>query len=756
MQIVIYSGGVIAWFMSTIFTWLANAFGSLAKFACGLLFKMMDVFVDTDTNIIGSALHPLYVFSRDNLVPISLFILVTIFVWNIWKIMFGRFAYSEEDPIALTGRTVFFAILILSSVSIMKFYLGPNINDHLFFGTEKIKMNQIVVTDKDGKKEVKKEVKGFKGVIPIFIEEARANTKSINDAKTVYSENEQNNWDSIKKVADASGQGDAVDSAKESMNGTETSQADGEDDVSFVSDSANSLEDDSLDMGDAIFAALNVNSPIIMIAWLLVYIIVYVILLLIIVYNAVGICWKLIQRLTSLYFVVYMCPLALCCGAAKSTVQIFSSWLRMVIAYSITTVLTVGFMRVAQEVVYNSFTISGRTSNVFVTIFIYSIAIAFLNIIKQLEKYIDNLGFNAVGFPDRSMWENIIGAKALKVAESGIKKGLNKGSHKLIDFAKASPSDSKVKKSLTSNGVTGKGKLSLNQSSKIGAFTPSSIPTQYAKGSNTDGITLLNGKNSEKGFIPDVDGNGNYKDINGRALDPNSLEYFTNMDEKNIKLSDKNKRVGTYPGVKEEKGHLKEDSKGTYYMSKLGEKNNVAIPKGQLDTSVAYTKNGNIWKSGDGDVFYPTKDGSNLVNVGNKKRYSIADSNNGTPYNYVTTNGSDRMARWDVSNSTLKELDSAELQAKNLFGDGYSFVQNGDYLEPDKYSHDGLYNGIKKTLDDDGNEHRFYVQQSIIDDSNKDDIANSIKSNPKTNYLVRSNGRCVYEQIGRECSESTL
>ena len=110
-------------------------------------------------------------------------------------------------------------------------------------------------------------------------------------------------------------------------------------------------------------------------------------MVLLIAYNAVGVCWKLIQRLVAFYVVLYCVPLAFATAPSKSTSKIFESWCRMIAGYTIALILNIGFMKCAQEVITRGFILSGMVGNIIGKAFCFGVILAFITMIKELEKY---------------------------------------------------------------------------------------------------------------------------------------------------------------------------------------------------------------------------------------------------------------------------------------------------------------------------------------------------------------------------------
>ena len=752
MNITVYSGGVIAWLLNSIITWLANIFGSASKFVCGFLFESMDQFLSADTNIVGQALHPLYVFATDTLIPIAFFILIIVMAYSLIKSMFGRFAYTAEDPLLLIGRTFFFGFLIFFSTYIMTFLLGPDISKDLWSSNEQISFSQT---------EYLQEEDEFVGLIPLFINSANASPKTRKEAAKEYKNSETKNRKQFIEFAKKSGNGEVAQKGLDKYDsGTEVSLDDGSSDTGF-----NNSDSYTNKMSIAqMMMASNPANEIFQVIWLLLYFVIYILLFLIVIFSAIGVCWKLVQRFTVLYCLVYMCPLALACGASKNTQPILTGWAKMVAAYGVTTMLTVGFMRVAQEIIYNSFVLSARTTNIFSTIFIYTIAIAFMNFIKSLERYVDRMGLNAVGVPDRSMLNSMIGFAVSqplsRVFSDSIRQGLGSLKNGVLNRGEKiaqSKANSQLKEGIA-NG------LDASQSSlKNGAFAINGEASMYAKLQDGNEMKQLKGHYDDNGsFIPERNSNGDYVATDGTTLNPDNTDFYTDMNDKNIQLEGTDDKVGSYAGVKDQKGYVNTDIKGDNYLAKTPRGENVLIPKSEVKTGTFYNADGSKWvasQSGTNAPRYLKTNDGNLVNVGNGTTYSQVKGEdigkNSKPFDKVVTSGSDRTGRMYTDNSVL-ELDSAEQKAKNYFGNNYSFKNEGIYTNAGDYDSRGLYNGIKSVTDDNGVTRYFECSQELVDNFNSSEVSIAMHRNPSTDYLVRVNGGCVHEHLGKEIDATTL
>lgn len=586
------------------FRWIGSFFGGIIQGLAGFIFSCIDVFLQNGDNslannddgkmIVENVLSPLYDFSKEYLVPIALSIMLLIVIWRLLVTMFGEMAANGEDPIVLFARTIIFGFAIAMSMTII-------------------------------------DTVGNKIVFPIVCDMASVDV-SLNE-----------------KAADGLNKGKAgtIKDINETF-GTNLTEEDMNTPSTKIDDGGSDGEKGAILVAGTLSGALlsfmtGSQGFFVFFLAILVYILIWGVMVLVMAWKCLGICYKLIQRMVSFLFVLYMAPLAFACGPSKSTQRVFEEWCKMVGSYALTMILTTGLLRVTQEIVYQSFVFAGKENINFIgSAMVFGIAIAFIDIIKQLEQYVDKLGFTAIGFQNRSFAGTMIAQATTRAISNALFGGKMSGKRE-AGAAGARKSIGSAMGRFDSRKSAAKDILHPGKTSKIGpAKALDEMFGNKGKGiSSGYGLNVGEVGKNARNLVKDTNGNI-IKDNNGvaHALDkgakPDKNGMITALDGNKIKdngerFSDVSTMpktfntagrdpLGTYVGASKATGiglKRNEDGTGRYYAGKMGNQN-IAVDRNSLaNDGTFYDENGNILNPGisTGNMFAETKDG-NIVNVG--------------------------------------------------------------------------------------------------------------------------------------------
>lgn len=332
---------VIGDILGCIIKYVLSFFGVIIQGLAGVIFNCMEIFLKQDAvgdkSIIEKVMEPLLTFSTDYLVPIALSLMILICMWRLCVSLFGELTSGSEEPLMLIMRAVLFAILLANS--------------------------QLII-----------------------------NAVSDDFVLTIVSEMGSVNVETSKEATKGFEMGS--DNAVKNINETFNTDITNED----ISDLSGEVNEDAVNGGITVGSsvglaivsyAVGAKAVFMFFVALLIYFAVWGILVLVMAWKCIGVCYKWIQRMVSFLFVLYMAPLALTCGPSKKTQRIFEEWCMMLASYALTLVLTTGLLRVIQEIVYHSFIYAGEETNIIVQAMIFGIAIAFIDVVNQLEQYID-------------------------------------------------------------------------------------------------------------------------------------------------------------------------------------------------------------------------------------------------------------------------------------------------------------------------------------------------------------------------------
>ena len=415
-----------------------------------------------------------------------------------------------------------------------------------------------------------------------------------------------------------------------------------------------------------------------------------------------------------------MIPVTLACGPAKSTQRIFEEWLKMIASYVVLLVATAGFMRVGTFVIYQSFHYAGST-NLISNIFSFMVAIMFLTIIYDLEKYVEKLGLNAVGLPDSvSGISREIGGLAnnlkYSLTREGVRSALNaaKGIPSNPDFQVKTP-DHIPDRSLNEafgqginekdddgNEINPLASFMMDRNDNDNAFVTDSNG-DYVRGS--DGLM-----HHEDEFEEDENGNVVLRDNPSVTPEDETMKERYSIADADAGIASEGIRgldesTGAFTKVKDapERTSAVADQNGNYFMSQSDD-GMIAVNRDDLDSSnmanyaLKTDNEGNFraveWNSdSDGDKFRLDRDG-NLVNIGNGVSYSLAatGTDGAVEVRYMT----DRKGKKVVNAKSNRVEDRVQYNTNLPKNAKISSMNNLEYCSTLYSAKDGTRTGIAR------------------------------------------------------------
>jgi len=600
---------IITNLLAIILRWIATMFAKLMQGLAGIIFNSVSIFLSSNVtgndSLIEQVLSPIKNFAVDYLIPLSMELLFLILAWNLVKTIFGSFSSNNDEPFVLVGRAIVSGILILNCG------LFINLVSHDIVMPIAQAMAQIPV------EETNKAVEGFKAgadmsfgdTVKLFgdVEGADSYDSGVLDVSELDPTND-NSVTENKKT------GSGNNSSKKIDNSTKWGV-----EITEITGGA---------LGTAIINyASGGDLLVVVILVIVVYLIVWCFMVLYMAWLMLLCFWKLIQRMVAFFICLYMTPLAAACFPSKSTKRIFEEWIRMIAGYGVTIILTVAFLRLSQEVVYNAFIYAGST-NILAAAMVFGIAISFLKIILKLEIYVDKLALNAIGTSDSSMLasmftrdliQRVIGGGSMARGKST---GAGAKSKALLpsikDIARGNLTNSRK---AATNAVLGKGPLPgmKTGADSIKAATNAKNLTKDKMGNiikDANGIAHKISKDAKP------DKNGMIKATDGTKLPYNSQRY-KDLSEGQKTINANGKKLPTNVGVKRAGLNLAANPEGNGKYLKAG---NMAVDRDKLTGNV-FDKDGNAY-TGHGDAYFETKNGEAInfgaVDLNNIQTYDVA------------------------------------------------------------------------------------------------------------------------------------
>ena len=681
---------IVEWILE----FIAKAFGSACQFLAGVIFDSIESFMGSDQNIIIKILSPVYNFSINYLVPFAFSFLAVILVCNLIKTMFGKYSTSRDEPITLVVRGVIFVILIAATPMLIG----------LIGGT---------VETTSGANE--------SGIV-LQMTSAMADVGTSNDS------NGRSGLTSVKKSSTKKDIKDTLSNGKDTINkfiGYSADKSDSDDGGSTYTARKNT---DKNTVGSTI-SDTGMNSEdtggfAVFIIGILGYVLIYCVMVFVMAWKCLKICSRFIYRFVIFLVILYMAPVAFSCGPSKSTQKIFEEWLKMIASYAVLLITTTAFMRIGVVVIYQAFHYSASSSLIQV-VFAFLVAIMFLKMIYDLEKYVEKLGLSAVGLPDSvSGFSKELGSVANMLKHSLMREGVKSA----LDHAKgmSSKPDLSVK---TPSAITDKSiNDALGQGIKDRDENNNEIDTlatdmlgkdndgAFVKDSNgecvlgTDGI-MHNASEFEEQM--DKDGNKQYvlsDDNSVMAADQSMQERYT-MQDSGIDtdgLDGMDSTSGAFTNVAETSSNsaMIPNEDGNYFMAQSAD-GNIAVNKADLDDSntTAYAlqsdENGNfkavVWSSEDDGVKYLMGNNGNLVNIGNGQSYSLTKSTDegAIPVKYQTT---DKKTSQSINAKSNRVENKIKYNTNLPDGAKISSVNNLEYCSTLYKAKDGTTTGIARQM----------------------------------------------------------
>jgi hypothetical protein len=713
---------IIVSIVEWILEFIADAFGSGCQFLAGVMFDSIDKFMGSDQNVIIKILSPVYNFSVNYLVPFSVSLMVVLIVYNLLLTMFGKYSTSRDEPVTLMARGFLFAMLIVASTSIIGVIGGT-------------------ADTSNGKSKP--------GVV-LQLASAMADVGTSNDSLG------RSGLTSTKKSTVAKDIKKTLSNGKttvENFAGYTTDKSDSDEGSEYTVTEKGNNKKGKVASAIATVGIGSTNGGFAgFLIILLVYVLVYGGMVLIMMWKCAKICSRFVYRFVIFLVLLYMAPVTLACAPSKSTQRIFAEWLKMIASYAVLLITTAAFMRVGTVVIYQSFHYAGSTDLIQV-VFSFLVAIMFLKMIYDLEKYIEKLGLTAVGLPDSvSGLSKEIGSTVNMLKHSlmreGVKSALDhiKGVPSKPDFTVKSPS-TVTDKSI--NDAFGQG---IKNYDKDGNEINTLASEMLGKENDNAFISDPNGENmlgtdgimhNISEFEADADGNMVLKDDDSIMADDQSMmnRYSiadTGIDTDGLDGLDDTSNAFTNVSDTPEGTVVVPDENGNCFLSDTAD-GKVAVRKSDLDDSnlteyaLKSDEEGNysaaVWHSkDDGDKFRLGKDG-NFVNIGNGQSYSFgkATDDNATPIKYTSTSK-------DSSKCVNAKSNRIETKIKynNNLPDGakISSINNLEYCSTLYEAKDGTTTGIARQMLVDPKTGRptgqsRYVKFTRYDNNeiNKDEIA---------------------------------
>jgi hypothetical protein len=720
----LFYGGIITNLLEYVVRWFTSFMGKIAQVLCGVVFNGMETFMASTNGhtLTEDILKPVYTFSKNYLRPLGIELLLLIIAWNLLIAMFGKYSANQDDPFVLVGRGIFFCVLIVYSVSFIGLVSNNLINPlvSLMYTTE---------------------------------------SKSQTAATKQVSSWEDNGWKGVNKILGTSGLSSSI--------------IDGDDDItsdSFQNGGAGDVNTQNTDTNEAglwtdedeatvatvgttalgltlISASTGLSSFAVVIIGLIIYFAVYGFMVLYMVFQAFGICWKFIQRQVSFYVILYMAPLAFSCGPSKSTQRVFAEWCKMIATYGLTMVLTAGFLRISQEVIFLSFKYSG-SPNIIKTAMSFGIAIAFIKMIKNMEQYVDRLGLSAVGWNDRNFLGMALSQAVGRSLSYGFMGTIGQASKDFIGNMASSNIQFKghnLFAGKNSNRSVADVLNTDNDSDNNGVFGLMKENGNAKNMLDTDEGVQQYGL-GEDGMMHELDENGNA--IDGATLKDNGAVFSDVNDPAFSTQVNGYDDLSTLTGVDSLDDKVAvENPEGDYFMGDGG----VAVPKNSIDSDEFFDENGNEW-NGSGSKYGVTTDGSK-VNLGNGQTYDL--KNAGTYYkdangNIVNQDKAEKLGLDNVQKANQRDayyMTSKDANAGFYNSNTNSVIKTSLYNESlpvnaniadvsklkftkmnQQSYQDGSVSGIVRQSLDDGTSCCREYKMYRVNETNKDEIMNLEKS----------------------------
>jgi len=752
-------GGIFVDLLELIIKFIASIIAGVCQAIVGLIFVFIESAIgfQSGENIVWEILEPLKEFSINILVPFGIEIMFMIALWNLIRIMFGKFSENDEDPFILIGKLIFLTVLILA--------LGRT---------------DVFTRVADGTTEI----------LAIALKEKQ---DVINDASTALGESGNTFIDNVVSIIDPNGTS-GVEIDQSSITKTP-------DDSSLTGGGSSStpetvtreeyIETSKLEgvgaLGVTVLVGVSSNAFLVLIIAMIAYIVVYLGMLIVISWKLCKLTIKLVSRMVYFFFTLCMAPLALACGVSKSTNKITSEWFKLLMTYLILIIFTGSFFSVAQKIVLQGF-IKSASLSIFELIIGFSVISLLLDILLNLEAYLEKLGLNAMGANGRSAAGFIIGQTVTRLLGNMIS---GKGNGKLTSdnvnnagkmnnlLSRVKAGFSKNKKNMINNvnqSANGSGSLLASK------LAHGNARNMFANKNGTFGVDN-DGKFHELAFdskgnplAATTDENGNPTALLSTDGTACKLDRYSDMgaETNRIKLGDENSSSSKVAGVSSLNSSktLLETDGGNYYRNGI-----TAIPKDQLQV----TADGDVatWNV-DGDVWGRLNTGE-AVNLGSGETYEMADGNrmyaedrNGTYRDvsrYVTSGSKGCYFRSDLSTEDAKyvsdyfganagdRVDLANNNVKYMTGssrDGFYLnsangqVQKGyrydndlpsniTYVDPSAFTisevglkeySDGSYKGYLSEILADGKRSMRECEIHTLTNANKDDLFRTIEKYP--------------------------
>lgn len=439
--------------------------GNILMGFCSVALKIVNSATNQKNDLydnICSAFNSVFWFSNNVLIWFGLFILTIGLIWGLSKIILSGQKGTKDDPIALVRRTIVAGILIYASPILVVFCLGHSINKDVegknevisyekgmtvmpnlltglssFDGAGKLKPSKGTITAINNSQDTNADIL-VKGAQEIGIKNVTAEDVGLG-AKNTITEDSSAEWTTKegKELRDyASSQG--IETKKKNKKGKSVNKSDDElktelakQEYSFSTNGESVL--DALSQG--MYVKYGNSGWAKGILWRILYVIIFLIQPAMIVWNLVQMIWVFVKRAVSLILTACLAPVAIAFYPSQSTTEVTSRWVKMLVGYSLTTVLTFAFVKLGSFVYAAAITVQYQEQKLILTIALNFACLAVLGFVKEMEQYANNLGGNLVSFKNgisgqlgklASSWGQRALFTPLNLAKSGVSFGARK------------------------------------------------------------------------------------------------------------------------------------------------------------------------------------------------------------------------------------------------------------------------------------------------------------------------------------------
>ncbi len=636
--------------------------GGIIMGFCGVMLKLVSE--ASNQNLYGKicqAFNTVFWFSANYLIPLGIFILILGLIWGLIKgLTYGKQG-SKDDPISLVKRTVIAGALIWATPILILGTIGTSINKNSN-GKNKVYNASIstplVPTILDGVS--KFDTGKGSGELLITDKKLKLNADKMRSLNNEILKNGQNIIDKDAKSMDKIKFGPEANSSGEEASTTQKKAKNGK---TILETLANSMYADSINTWSSED-----------LLWKILYVIVFIVQPAMIVWNLIQIIWVFVKRVVSLILTACLAPLALAFFPQQSTSEVTTKWLRMLIGYGLTTILTFAFAKLGAFVYTAAVTVQYTDKQFITTVILNFACLAILGFVREMEQYANNLGGNLVSF--KSTVGNVVsrlaptwGERAVRApfnftkTAAGIAGKIAKGPAKAFYDGAGKPySPTKKAKEF------GEKRMAKKELRSAGAesfnLTPKNADSFTKLDKDIAGVSPYVMNNGEftklpEGAIKDEKA-GFYKDANGNKLSDN-LNRFGKIDDVNNSVNPKDYKYGTdgniyknsdlIPGSEQEKTYKNADGSERHeILGMLHNGDYVSLDNDKLPTRSEILDSRGISTT-------PVSDTSNLVTNSAERRVFNEELSKGTEHIYAHDEKG-RMAMYNPNPLTQQEYSS--------------------------------------------------------------------------------------------------